>query len=67
MGYTLYIANKLGGTLEENKRMKTEITDDVNNNGLIDRYIEIEGKKYFSVIDGKNLEGIVDKNRLEKD
>ena len=29
---------------------------DLNNNGQIEKFYEINGQKYFSVIDGKNLE-----------
>jgi hypothetical protein len=29
---------------------------DLNNNGLDEKFVEINGKKYFSVIDGETLE-----------
>ena len=36
---------------------------DLNNNGLPERYVEIEGVKYFLMIDGKDIEGDILKGK----
>ncbi|MEK6850461.1 MAG: hypothetical protein AABX85_02720 [Nanoarchaeota archaeon] len=37
-------------------RLSSPIARDLNGNKMIERYIEIDSVKYFSEIDGKNLE-----------